>query len=74
MLFLEKIADMCEAMASVLPPYHQIYSICKRRIGNVQISVQDDRLATLMSYTYLDIVNLFLETYRVFFREPLGAS
>jgi hypothetical protein len=72
MLFLEKIADMFEAMASVLPPYRQIYTICKRRIGNVQISVEDDRLSMLMSYTFLDIVNVLLDVYRIFFREPLG--
>jgi hypothetical protein len=72
MLFLEKFADMFEAMASVLPPYHQIYAICKRRIGNVQISVEDDRLSMLMSYTFLDIVNMLLDIYRIFFPEPIG--
>jgi hypothetical protein len=74
LLFLEKIANTLEAMASVLPPYHQIYAICKRRIGNVQDIVEDENLATLMSHVYLDIVTILLDMYRVFGRTTQGTS
>lgn len=67
-LFLEKIADLFEAMASLLPPYHQIYAICKRRIGSAQAQDEDRRLATLMSYVFMDVVNLLLDTYNIFIR------
>ena len=70
-LFLEKIADMLEAVASLLPRYHDIYAICKRRVESPHI-IEDERLTTLMSYVYLDIVKLLLDTYRIFFRQPQG--
>jgi len=71
-LFLVKVADMFEAMASLLPPYHQIYAICKRRMVSPQVDVEDERLKTLMSYVYLDILKLLLDTYRIFFRRSQG--
>jgi hypothetical protein len=67
-IFLEKIANMFEVMASVLPPYHQIYTICKRRMGNSQVGAGDERLTTLMSYAFADIVGMCLDIYRIFLR------
>jgi hypothetical protein len=72
MLFLEKIADLFEAMASILPPYHQIFAICKRRLSDAQAHVEDKSLAALMSYVYLDILQLLLDTYGLFFRDLQG--
>lgn len=59
---------MFEVMASVLPPYHQIYNICKRRMDGSHADADDQRLATLMSYAYADIVRMCLDMYRVFLR------
>jgi hypothetical protein len=72
MLFLEKIADMFEVIASVLPPYHQIYAICKRRMDGSQVDIEDERLTTLMSYAYADLVRMCLSLYRIFFRTLSG--
>ncbi|KAH7389505.1 hypothetical protein DE146DRAFT_165928 [Phaeosphaeria sp. MPI-PUGE-AT-0046c] len=71
-LFLEKVANMFEVMASVLPPYHQIYNICKRRVDSSHADADDQRLATLMSYAYADIVRMCLDIYRVFLRSSYG--
>jgi hypothetical protein len=67
-LFLEKIADIFEAMANILPPYHQIYTICKRRMGVAHVDAEDEQLATLMSYAYADMVRICLDFYSNFFR------
>ncbi|KAH8730174.1 hypothetical protein GQ44DRAFT_700960 [Phaeosphaeriaceae sp. PMI808] len=71
-LFLEKIADKIEVMASVLPPYHQIYAICKRRIDSSQTRTDDKHLTTLMSYVYDDIIKICLDIYCIFFRDLEG--
>ena len=71
-LLLEKVADMFEAMASVLPPYHQIYAICKRRTDGSHVDTEDERLTTFMSYAYADIVRMSLDVYGIFFREQQG--
>jgi hypothetical protein len=68
-LFSEKVADIFEAVANVLPPYQQIYTICKRRLNGSQVDTQDERLAMLMSYAYADVVKLCLDMYRIFFRD-----
>ncbi|KAF2833974.1 hypothetical protein CC86DRAFT_312197 [Ophiobolus disseminans] len=73
-LFLQKIADLFEAMASVLPPYHQIYAVCKRRMGSIETNAEDMRLASLMSYAYLDICKLLLDTYLIFVRDTRGTE
>jgi hypothetical protein len=67
-LFLEKIADIFEAMANILPPYHQIYTMCKRHMSGMHVDAEDERLATLMSYAYADMVRICLDFYIVFFR------
>jgi hypothetical protein len=72
MLFLEKIADMFEAIANVLPPYRQIYTICKQRIDNSQTDTEDAHLTMLMSFAYADIVRLCLDIYRIFLRDKTG--
>jgi hypothetical protein len=72
-IFLEKIADMFEVIANVLPPYHHIYAICKRRMDNLQVDTEDEHLATLMSYAYADITRLCLDLYGTFFRNISGA-
>lgn len=60
---------MFEVMASVLPPYNQIYTICKRRMGRPQVDTEDERLTNLMSYAYADIVRMCLDVYSIFFRD-----
>jgi hypothetical protein len=71
-LFLEKIADMFEVMASVLPPYNQIYATCKRRLDCPQVETGDGHLKTLMSFVYADLVTMCLGIYRIFFRNLPG--
>lgn len=68
-LFYEKVADMFEVMASILPPYQQIYAICKQRLLGTQVDAEDERLAMLMSYAFSDLVKLCLDIYRIFFRD-----
>ncbi|KAL5120085.1 hypothetical protein ACEQ8H_001910 [Pleosporales sp. CAS-2024a] len=67
-LFSEKVANMFEAIASILPPYHHMYAIRKRRLGHFQVPVEDEHLTMLMSYVYADLVRLCLDLYRIFFR------
>jgi hypothetical protein len=63
---------MFEVVANVLPPYHQIYTICKRRIDSLQVDAEDERLTALMSYAYADLTRLCLDFYRIFFRNISG--
>jgi hypothetical protein len=72
MLFLEKISDMFEALANVLPPYRQIYTICKQCIHSSQTETEDAHLTMLMSFAYADIVRLCLDLYRIFLRDNAG--
>jgi hypothetical protein len=72
MLFLEKTADMFEAIANVLPPYRQIYTICQQRIDTSQIDSGDAQLTMLMSLAYADLVRICLDMYRIFFRDITG--
>ena len=53
-LFLEKIADMLEAIAQIIPPYQQIYEICKRNGSEAHGQAEDYHLATLFSFVYAD--------------------
>jgi hypothetical protein len=73
-LFLEKIADMFEVMANVLPPYQEIYVVCRQRMDNVHVATEDERLTTLMSYAYADLVKVCLDCYRIFFRDNHSKS
>lgn len=68
MLFLEKIADMLEAVANLLPPYERIHQICESRIANLQTVTEDERLSTLMSHVYADLISMCLDMYCVFSR------
>lgn len=63
---------MFEVMASVLPPYRQIYIICKQRMDGSDADINDQRLATLMSYAYADVVRMCLDIYHVFLRNNHG--
>jgi len=65
---------MFEVMASILPPYQQIYTICKQRLHGTQVDAQDERLAMLMSYAFSDLVKLCLDIYRIFFRDAESKS
>ncbi|ORY12258.1 hypothetical protein BCR34DRAFT_306723 [Clohesyomyces aquaticus] len=69
-LFLEKIADMFETVAMQLPQYQQFHHTCK---GQFQ-ETQQDRVTTLMSYVYADIVQFCLELYRMFSRGSPGVK
>jgi hypothetical protein len=71
-VFLEKIADMLEAIAQIIPSYPQIYDICKRNGSEAHGQAEDYHLAMLFSCVYADLVQLFLELYQVFCREPQG--
>jgi hypothetical protein len=73
-LFLEKIADMLEAIVQIMPPYQQVYDICKRNGSEAHGQAEDYHLATILSYVYMDFVQLFLELYRIFCRGPQGTS
>jgi hypothetical protein len=73
-LLLEKIADMLETIAQIIPRYQEIYDICKRNGSGSLGKAEDHHLATLLSYVYADIVQLFLELYRIFCREAQGTS
>ncbi|KAF1940879.1 hypothetical protein EJ02DRAFT_405735 [Clathrospora elynae] len=72
--FLEKIADMFEAIANIVPPYQQIYEVCRHDILGSHLDDQDGHLATLMSYVYTDLVQLCLDFYRVFCRGTQGCG
>jgi hypothetical protein len=72
MLFFEKIADMFEAIANVLPPYRQIYTLCQQRIDSSQVDTEDTQLTMLMSFAYADVVRICLDLYRIFFRDNTG--
>jgi hypothetical protein len=73
-LLLEKIADVLETIAQIIPRYQQIYDICKRNGSECLGKTEDHHLATLLSYMYADIIQLFLELYRVFCRGAQGTS
>jgi hypothetical protein len=72
MLFLEKIADIFEAIAHIIPPYQQIYEICKSNISDSQVKAEDYHLAALMSSVYVDLVQLSLQLYWIFCRGIQG--
>ncbi|RMZ66153.1 hypothetical protein GMOD_00005227 [Pyrenophora seminiperda CCB06] len=67
-LLLEKIADTFEAVAQIIPPYQQIYEVCKRNTSDPNVDAEGLRLAALMSYVYADLVQLCLELYQIFCR------
>jgi hypothetical protein len=73
-LFLEKVADMFEVMANVLPPYQEIYLVCRQRMDSMHVAAEDERLTTLMSYTYADLVKVCLDCYCIFFRNNHSKS
>jgi hypothetical protein len=73
-LFLEKIADLFEVMANILPPYQEIYVVCMQRMNNLHPAAEDERLTTLMSYVYADLIKLCLDCYRIFFRNNQSKS
>jgi hypothetical protein len=63
---------MFEAIANVLPPYRQIYTICQQRIETSHVDYEDAQLTMLMSFAYADIVRMCLDLYRIFFRDNTG--
>ncbi|KAF2737363.1 hypothetical protein EJ04DRAFT_510470 [Polyplosphaeria fusca] len=68
--FLEKIADMFEAIAYALPQYQHFHDSCKQQF---QESGQD-RLTTFMSLVYADLVQFCLEVHHMFSRNPQGVQ
>ena len=66
--FLEKITDMFEAIAHELPQYQQLHDSCRHQFQRRQ----DDRLTSLMSYVYADIIQFCLELYCMFSKGPQG--
>lgn len=70
--FQEKIADMFEVIAHILPPYKQIYEACRRNNSHSHAQSEDDRLAAIMSYVYADLIHFSLDIYRIFCRDPRG--
>lgn len=69
-LFLEKVADMFEHITHILPQYKHFYEACKLQFQQTQ----QDRLTTLMSYLYVDIVQFCLEVRRIFARGSPGVK
>ncbi|EOA92353.1 uncharacterized protein SETTUDRAFT_170945 [Exserohilum turcica Et28A] len=68
LLLLEKAADMFEAIAHVLPPYQHMYNASSQHTAEPYLKEEDGDLATLLSHVYADLVQLFLEIYRIFCR------
>ncbi|PZD26611.1 FCP1, TFIIF-interacting CTD phosphatase, NLI-interacting factor, partial [Pyrenophora tritici-repentis] len=73
-VFLEKIADIFEAVAQIIPPYQQIYEVCKRNTFDPNGGAEGLHLAALMSYVYADLVQLCLDLYWVFCRGAQGSE
>lgn len=73
-LLLEKVADMFEAIAHILPPYQQIYDLCARNASGSHLVGEDHHLAGLMSNVYADLVQLCLELYRLCCRGTKSTS
>ncbi|CAO2658715.1 Nn.00g064380.m01.CDS01 [Neocucurbitaria sp. VM-36] len=71
-ILLEKIADMLEAVAHILPPYQHILETCERNTFSLETRTEDPRLAMLLSYVYMDLVQIFLDLYRIFCRGSQG--
>jgi len=71
-VLLEKIADAFESTAQILPPYQQIYEVCKRNIVDTDVDAGGHYLAAVMSYVYVDLVQWCLELYQVFCRGVRG--
>ncbi|KAF1839228.1 hypothetical protein BDW02DRAFT_231629 [Decorospora gaudefroyi] len=71
-LFQEKLADMLERVAHIIPPYQQIYEVCKRNSSDSRVKAEEYHLAALMSYVYVDLVQIWLELYLIFCRGPPG--
>ena len=67
-LVLEKIADVLEAVSQIIPPYQEVYNICKRNGAESHGEAGDRHLAALLSCVYADLVQLFLELYCIFCR------
>ncbi|KAH7359977.1 hypothetical protein BKA66DRAFT_426346 [Pyrenochaeta sp. MPI-SDFR-AT-0127] len=68
----EKIADMFEVVAHILPLYKHIYETSRRSTSDSQSHSEDDRLTALMSYVYADLVYFSLDVYHVFCRGSKG--
>ena len=68
-IFLEKVAQLLESIAHVLPVYRQIYQSCK---AQYQSNNHDGRLVVLMSYIYADLMQFCLDVYRMFSRCSQG--
>ncbi|KAF2184456.1 hypothetical protein K469DRAFT_185232 [Zopfia rhizophila CBS 207.26] len=69
-LFLEKIADMFESIAHVLPRYTQFHDTCRRQFQETR----HDWPTSLMSYLYAEIIQFCLELYRIFSRGSQGVG
>ncbi|OAL48734.1 hypothetical protein IQ07DRAFT_513277 [Pyrenochaeta sp. DS3sAY3a] len=72
--FLEKIVDMFEVIAHILPPYQQIFETIQHAGVDAQLPSEDARLAALLSHVYADLVQLFLDLYRTFCRGAQGSG
>ncbi|PSN68713.1 hypothetical protein BS50DRAFT_490737 [Corynespora cassiicola Philippines] len=70
-IFLEKVAQLLESIAHVLPVYRQIYQSCK---AQYQSNNHDGRLVVLMSYVYADLMQFCLDVYRMFSRCSQGGK
>lgn len=71
-VLLEKITDTFEAIAQIVPPYQQIYEICKRNMADPDVDAGGLYLAALMSYMYADLVHWCLDLYQIFCRGVRG--
>ena len=63
---------MLEAVAHILPPYQHILETCERNTFSLETRTEDPRLAALLSYVYIDLVQLFLDLYRISCRGSRG--
>ncbi|CAE7193427.1 hypothetical protein HRS9139_08925 [Pyrenophora teres f. teres] len=73
-VFLEKIADIFEVVAQIIPHYQQIYEVCKHNTFDPNGDAGGLYLAALMSYVYADLVQFCLDLYRIFCRGAQGSE
>jgi hypothetical protein len=59
---------MFEVIALTLPQYQQFLESCKQQFRETGL----DRLTTLMSFVYADVVDFCLEVHRLFSRNAQG--
>lgn len=69
---MEKVASIFEAVAHILPRYHQIHETCRRNAPSPESDPENYNLAILMSWAYADMVRLCLDVHSIIHRIDQG--